>query len=192
MTVDQALAAFGAARPPGVKHEQFRAELRARYEPHGSGGQQAGASPPAPSQPDEEEASPAPPGQQGQRAWQHQQQQQLQHQQQAGAGPGGGALPWSSPPGGSTPFQAAEAGGPEGNRTQSLQVFASFQRECLATPATPLVGQQQSQQQSQQQQAEALVPAAALSSGGMARLNTPMSENDSLGFTDRMALQTLR
>ncbi|KAG2441038.1 hypothetical protein HXX76_003891 [Chlamydomonas incerta] len=31
LTVDEALAAFAAARPPGVKHEAFRAELQARY-----------------------------------------------------------------------------------------------------------------------------------------------------------------
>ncbi len=32
MTVDEALAAFQEARPPGVKHEDFISELRRRYE----------------------------------------------------------------------------------------------------------------------------------------------------------------
>ncbi|KAF8067198.1 pir-1 [Scenedesmus sp. PABB004] len=35
LSVDEALASFAASRPPGVKHERFRDELRARY---GGGG----------------------------------------------------------------------------------------------------------------------------------------------------------
>jgi hypothetical protein len=31
LTVDQALANFAVARPPGVKHERFVAELQKRY-----------------------------------------------------------------------------------------------------------------------------------------------------------------
>lgn len=39
MSVDEALAAFEEARPPGVKHEKFVAELHRRFDSHrwGSG-----------------------------------------------------------------------------------------------------------------------------------------------------------
>ena len=39
MSVVEALAAFEEARPPGVKHEKFRAELHRRFDSHrwGSG-----------------------------------------------------------------------------------------------------------------------------------------------------------
>mgnify|MGYP001806799093 FL=1 len=41
LTVDQALQSFASSRPPGVKHEKFRQELRARY---GSGGSSTSSS----------------------------------------------------------------------------------------------------------------------------------------------------
>ena len=39
LSVDEALAAFEEARPPGVKHEKFVAELHRRFDSHrwGSG-----------------------------------------------------------------------------------------------------------------------------------------------------------
>jgi hypothetical protein len=36
LSVDEALAAFGSARPPGVRHRDFREELYRRYQPQGA------------------------------------------------------------------------------------------------------------------------------------------------------------
>lgn len=48
MTVDEALAAFAAARPPGVRHTEFVQELRRRYGDEGARADAAHGTPPTP------------------------------------------------------------------------------------------------------------------------------------------------